>query len=98
MLLSPKSEYLISENGKRIRENALRRALYRICKNLNIPRRSPHSIRRTYASILLDSDIDEGFAQEQMGHSDIETTRRYYYYCRSGLEEKKSKIEKAIDY
>lgn len=64
--MNMKGEYLFQENKKRIRANALRRALYRICDKVGIPRRSPHSIRRTYASTLLDNHTDECLVKNQM--------------------------------
>ena len=36
-----------------------------------------HKIRKTYGTTLIDSDVDEGFITEQMGHSDISTTKNY---------------------
>lgn len=52
----------------------------RLCKKIGLPAFSMHDIRRTYASKLLDSDVTERFVQDQMGHTDIRTTRQYYYY------------------
>ena len=52
-----------------------------LTKRAGIPNFSMHDIRRTYASMLLDiPDISEKFVQEQLGHSDIKTTQKYYYY------------------
>lgn len=96
--LNPNGEYLFETSGKRIRGNAIRRALYRICDNLNIPRRSPHCIRRTYASILLTNGVDEAIVQTQMGHSDIKTTREHYQYDYRGYSAKKQQIEQAIPF
>jgi len=92
--LNPNGEYLFERAGKRIRSNAIRRALYRICDNLGIPRRSPHSIRRTYASILLTNGVDEAIVQTQMGHSDIKTTREHYQYDYRGYSAKQRACEK----
>ena len=97
-LLNPEGIYLFEERGKRIRGNALRRAMYRICDNVGIPRRCPHSIRKTYASILLDNYTDESLVKLQMGHTDIETTRKYYQYCRRDADERRKQIAKAINY
>lgn len=96
--LNPNGEYLFERAGKRIRSNAIRRALYRICDNLGIPRRSPHSIRRTYASILLTNGVDEAIVQTQMGHSDIKTTREHYQYDYRGYSAKQQQIELAIPF
>lgn len=97
-LMNMKGEYLFEENKKRIRSNALRRSLYRICDNIGIPRRSPHSIRRTYASTLLDNHTDESLVQNQMGHTDIATTHKYYQFCRRNNKEQREQILNAISY
>lgn len=90
------SEYLFEEKGKRIRENAFNRKLYRICEAINIPPRSMHKIRKTYGTILIDSYTDESLIIEQMGHKDIKTTKQYYYFCNRDSEEKRRQIAKAI--
>lgn len=97
-LMNMKGEYLFEENKKRIRTNGLRRALYRICDNVGIPRRPPHSIRRTYASTLLDNNTDECLVQNQMGHTDIATTRKFYQFCRKNRNEQREQIKNAINY
>lgn len=97
-LMNMKGVYLFEENKKRIRTNGLRRALYRICDNVGIPRRPPHSIRRTYASTLLDNNTDECLVQNQMGHTDIATTRKFYQFCRKNRNEQREQIKNAINY
>lgn len=97
-LLNPQGTYLFEEKGNRIRSNGLRRTLYRICDKVGIPRRGPHSIRRTYASVLLDNYTDESLVQNQMGHTDIATTRKYYQYCRRDEAEQRQQIKEAINY
>lgn len=91
-------EYLFEENGKRIRENAFNRRLTRICKNLGIPHRSMHKIRKTYGTLLIDNYTDESLIVEQMGHSDISVTKQYYYYCNRDTAEKHKQISNAIPY
>ena len=90
------TEYLFEENGKRIRENAFNRKLARICKDLSMPQRSMHKIRKTYGTCLLDNYVDESIIKEQMGHSDIRTTRQFYYYCNRDEEERRKQISRAI--
>lgn len=98
LTLSPNSEYLFSDNGIRIRSNALRKSLYRICDAVGIKRRAPHCGRRFYATTLLDAGLDDEFVKEQCGHADIKTTRQHYLYCKSELAKKQCQIKKAINY
>lgn len=96
--MNMKGEYLFQEKKKRIRSNALRRALYRICDKVSIPRRGPHCIRRTYASTLLDNHTDESLVKNQMGHTDITTTIKYYQFCVRNNSEQREQILNAINY
>ena len=52
--------------------------LYNACDAVGIPRRSPHKIRKTYASILLDNNVAPKLIIETMGHTDISTTNGSY--------------------
>lgn len=65
------------------------RAIRRVCRNINIPERSMHKLRKTYTSYALsqmdkdedkDKRVTDKLVQGQLGHSDIETTHRSYYY------------------
>lgn len=51
-----------------------------VCERCDIPIRSMHKLRKTYASYLLHIGKDEKMVQEQLGHSDIKTTREHYQY------------------
>ncbi len=78
-LSNPNSEWLFAEaDGHRICESGLRRKLYRACDAVNIPRRSPHKIRKTYATNLMYAGVNEDILKNQLGHTDIATTRRSY--------------------
>lgn len=94
--LNPHGEYMFMESGKRIRANAFNRRLDRVCDDLRIPRRSMHKIRKTYSTTLLDNDVDDSIVAEQMGHKDIATTRKNYYFCNKDSSAKYEQISKAL--
>lgn len=87
-MINPFGEYIFMENGKRFTTNIIRRRLSRICKTLNIYPKSPHKIRKTYGTILLDSGMDIRFITDQMGHSDILCTEVHYHRNRKTAEKK----------
>lgn len=82
---------LVHGHYVRINAQGVRKKLYRICDKLEIPRKSPHKIRKTYASILLDNNVDDRFIRDQLGHTDIATTEQSYHKNRKSAA-KKAKI------
>ena len=74
------SEWLFAENGEYISDNKFDKTIRKLCKELDIPVRSCHKLRKTYCSYLLDSGVDEKLVQEQLRHSDIRTTQNHYHY------------------
>lgn len=96
MKLNPSSEWLIAEGNKRITVNGFSHKIKRICKAVGIPERSMHKIRKSYATMLLDARVDEAFIKEQMGHSDIKTTRTYYYYSNKDKIKRLEQLDSAM--
>lgn len=77
-------DYVFEFNSYQIRDR-----LYKVCDKLGIERVSPHKLRKTYASRLYSSGVDERIICTQMGHTDIRTTKQYYIKDDSTLEERK---------
>ena len=57
-------------------------------------KKSLNKIRKTYGTILLDNGVEESLVIAQMGHTDIKTTKRYYYRNRKSLQQKSEVIDK----
>lgn len=95
----PFGEYVFERaDGSRIAESCFNRRLTVVCKRLGIEKASSHKIRRTFATNLINAGTDESLIREMMGHSDISTTRKYYYYADQTVNEKRQQLEKAIAY
>ena len=86
--LNPNGKYLFERDGERIKALFFRKRLYSICIKNGITPKSPHKIRKTYGSILLDNGVDQRFILEQMGHSDISCSENYYHRNRKTLDKK----------
>ena len=91
---NPFGEYLFEKNGERIRTYTFTSRLKTICRKLGIVNKSLNKIRKTYGTILLDSGVEESLVIAQMGHTDIKTTKRYYYRNRKNLQQKSEVIDK----
>ena len=76
-------------NGDRIKTRAIRRKLSIICSNLGIEYKPPHKLRKTVASILIESNaIDDRTITQQLGHTDISTTHDFYHRSRLKAKER----------
>ena len=90
---SMNKEFVFEEDGTRITSLLVRKRLYKICKDLEIPQRSPHKIRKTYDSILQDANLDKRFVTDQMGHSNISTSENHYHRNRKNTRQKRDLID-----
>lgn len=97
LLMSPPGEWVFAyDDGRRIRSKAFNDELLRACDRAEIPRRSTHKLRKTYASALIDSNVNAKLVQGQMGHRDFQTTKKYYDRDRTSDEYKRAEINRAI--
>lgn len=94
--LNPSGKYLFMDKGNRISGSKFGRKLTRVCDDIGIDERTTHKIRKTYVTTLFDSKVDDSIIQEMVGHSDIATTRRYYYKSNKSDERKIEQIERAL--
>lgn len=67
--------------------NNLEMKLYRLCDELEITRRSPHKLRKTYVSMLLNNGFDADFVRKQVGHQQLQTTLNNYAFSTTPDEE-----------
>jgi len=86
-------EYLFEMNGERVRTYQFRNRLKTVCKQLKIKNKSPHKVRKTYATILIDNGVSEATIISQMGHTDIRTTKNFYYRNRKDASQKQKIID-----
>lgn len=77
--LNPFGEYMLMKDGRRVRTYTIRKRLQLVCRNTDVYQKSPHKIRKTYGSILLDNGVDKMLITQQMGHTDILCTEQHYH-------------------
>lgn len=86
--LEPDAEYILSYRGVRIRAEKIRRKLRNICDSCGLEYRSPHKLRKTFASRLAAEGIPSQIIIDLLGHEDYEVTQRYYIKQYASLEQK----------
>ena len=92
MALSSKGDWLFESRGERLKTYQFRARLRRVCEKVGIKPKSPHKIRKEYATQLLDNGVPESVILGQMGHTDILTTKNHYYKNRKSEAQKKAII------
>jgi site-specific recombinase XerD len=76
---------------ERLSDQAVRYILLRRCEQAGVPPASPHDLRRTFASDMLDAGVDISTVQQLMGHASPNTTAAY---DRRGDATKRSAVQK----
>lgn len=90
-------DYLFVNAHQRMQENTILKRLYKFCDMANIERRSPHKIRKTFASVLVNSgtmDISE--VASLLGHVDEKTLISHYLYSTKDEHTRLARMEECL--
>lgn len=78
----------LTKNGRRIDRTAVWKMIKKYAKGAGIEKNiSPHTMRHSFATHLLDNGADLRIIQEMLGHASISSTDRYTHVSRSHLQE-----------
>nr|WP_279349760.1 tyrosine-type recombinase/integrase [Salinibacter sp.] len=87
----PESDYLLpTSKGTKVDTSQLRRSVKRYAKDADIAeveRVSPHTLRHTFATRLLEATGNIRKVQKALGHSDLSTTMLYTHVVDGELED-----------
>lgn len=89
------SEHVFSKkNGKPISSDTIERMVKKYAEKAGIPKKvSPHSLRHSYATHLLESGENIRKIQELLGHSNLATTQIYTFVSTEELKKVKSPLD-----
>lgn len=90
---SSEGDYVFKENNKRLTTYHLRKREYYVCNQTGVYKKSPHKIRATYDSILLDANVDRRMVKDQMGHSEIKVSENNYHRNRKSFDRKQQILD-----
>ena len=72
--------FFVNRYGERLSEQAARRMIHKYAEqmhvNMNI---TPHMFRHSFATYLMEADVNIRYIQKMLGHSSITTTQIYTY-------------------
>lgn len=72
------SNFFINQSGKALSDQAVRRMINKYTSLASIDQHiTPHMFRHTFATSLLEADVDIRYIQEMLGHSSINITEIY---------------------
>lgn len=70
--------FFVNQCGRKLSDQSVRRMINKYCDMAAIPLHiTPHMFRHTFATCLLEKDVDIRFIQEMLGHSSITITTIY---------------------
>ena len=76
----PEEWFFTNRLGNVLTPQSVRALVHQLCRQCSIRKNvTPHTFRHTFASMLLEEDVDVAYIQNILGHSSIATTQIYLH-------------------
>lgn len=93
----PKIYFIEGQTGNKYSAESVRAFLHNATKKAKITKRvTPHTLRHSYATHLLENGIDIRYIQELLGHAKPETTMIYTHVSKKDLLKIESPLDLAV--
>ena len=93
----PKSYFVEGQKGGKYSAESVRQFLRKSCFKAKIKKPvTPHTLRHSYATHLLENDVDIRYIQSLLGHAKPETTMIYTHVKRKDLMEIQNPLDVAL--
>ena len=78
--------FISNETEKRITPGTIRRVFQNACDRSNFEGVHPHTLRHSFATALLDKEVDLVYISQLLGHESLDTTKVYTHYSNPKLK------------
>lgn len=76
----------LNRSKERISDQAVRKIILKRAREVGVEAHiTPHMFRHTFATTLLEQDVDIRYIQQLLGHSSVKTTERYTHVSSAKL-------------
>ena len=79
--------FISHETGERIRVQTVQRIFREACKKSDFDGVHPHTMRHSFATRMLEKNVDIFYIGQFLGHESLDTTKHYLHFCNPKLRE-----------